>query len=151
MQTDETTTQNADPRARAERRRPRFRERTVVHVSRGIWDQKKQREQTERGTVRSESEATTKILLPSQAPLLRTVPWTTWERACGGREASAMPQWKKTHEQHTNHTRDMSISEHEMTVSDDKNKKSHQEMPISGSSILQSEFLTWKFTPRHGR
>ena len=75
-------TRNADPRARARRRRPRFRERTVVPCfTRGKWDQKKQRERAKRSTVRSESEATTKLLLPSQAPPLRTVPWTTWERA----------------------------------------------------------------------
>ena len=38
------TTRNADPRARARRRRPRYRERTVIPcATQGLWDQKKQR------------------------------------------------------------------------------------------------------------
>ena len=76
------TTRNANPRARARRRRPRYRERTVIPcTTQGLWDQKKQRERAKRSTVGSESGTTTKLLLPSQASPLRTVPWTEWEGA----------------------------------------------------------------------
>ena len=62
-----------------------------------------------------------------------------------------LDQWKKTHEQYTNHTRDMSISEHEMTVPDDKNKKSlwvirRLQYPVVLAGYVTNS-KTWKFTP----
>ena len=83
-----TKRQNADTRRKAQRRRPRYRARTIVpYVSQGIWDQRGQKKRTKRDTTEDMDRTATKLVLPNQAPPLKVTHGQRGKGPGGGKKA----------------------------------------------------------------